>query len=260
MSARLAAAMLAAVSKNPTSVDLVEQVRVATTPFDVDVADGTTSTVNAGLAPVTADQVTGTDVVSSDEVCLIPGASVPAFLDETTKVEINGVRHNITRKRSYGSDAALVGVELIIRRQGVMTLRIYDDTIEAGANAIWNKADDAASAGKVRIYSGSQPALNGVVTGTLLAEFTLSDPAFGVAAASGSGGVKTLNGLPKTEASAPAAGTAGYGVLMDGDDNIILTGTVTATGGGGDFTIDNVSIALTQEVQLTGYTGTLPQS
>lgn len=116
MSARLAAAMLAAVAKNPTSVDLVEQVRTATTPFDVSVADGATSTVDAAIAPVTADQVTGTDVVASDEVCLIPGASVPAFLDETTKVEINGVRHNITRIRRYGSDAALVGAELIIRR------------------------------------------------------------------------------------------------------------------------------------------------
>lgn len=116
MSARLAAAMLAAVNKRPTVVTLVEQLRTATTPFDVDVADGTSSVINAAIAPVTADQVTGTDVVASDEVCLIPGASVPAFLDETTKVEINGVRHNITRKRSYGSDAALVGVELIIRR------------------------------------------------------------------------------------------------------------------------------------------------
>jgi len=141
-----------------------------------------------------------------------------------------------------------------------MSLRIYDATVEAGANAMWDKADDGASFGKIVIHTGGQPALNGALTGTLLAEFTLSDPAFGAAAASGSGAVKTLAGLPKTDASAAATGTAGYGALLDSDDNVKLTGTVTASGGGGDFEIDNVSITITQEVQLTAYTGTLPQS
>jgi len=116
MSAKLAASVLAAVNKDPTSVTFVEQVTVSTTPFDTDTSDGSSVVANAKLAPVTSDQVTGTDVLASDEVLLVPGANVPAFLDGDTKVEVDGIRYNITRVKKYGTAAALVGAELIIRR------------------------------------------------------------------------------------------------------------------------------------------------
>lgn len=140
-----------------------------------------------------------------------------------------------------------------------MALRVYNGPIEAGANAIVDSVDDGAGAGRVEIRSGAQPAVNGALTGTLLSDFTLGDPAYGNAAASGSGGVATAAGLPITDAAAVAAGTAGYGALLDSDSNVKWTGTVTATGGGGDFEIDNVVIALNQEVQLTALNFTLAQ-
>jgi len=141
-----------------------------------------------------------------------------------------------------------------------MTLRIYDATVEAGANAMVDKLEDGAGAGLVRIYTGAQPALNAAVSGTLLAEFTMSDPAFGAAAAAGSGAVATALSMPKTDAAAAATGTAGYGAVVDSNSVVLWTGTVTATGGGGDFEIDNTSITSGQEVQLTSWTFTLPQS
>lgn len=140
-----------------------------------------------------------------------------------------------------------------------MALRIYNAVSEAQGNALVDTPDDGAGAGKVEIRSGAQPALNGALSGTLLAEFTLSDPAFGAAAAAGSGAVATAAGLPITDAAAAATGTAGYGAVLDSDDNVKWTGTVTATSGGGDFEIDNTSITSGQEVQLTAFTVTQPQ-
>lgn len=119
--------------------------------------------------------------------------------------------------------------------------------------------DAGSGVGKVEIYSGTQPAVNGSLTGTLLASFDLDDPAFGNAAASGSGAVATAASLPIASVGL-AAGAAGYGAVVDSDDTVRWTGTVTVTGGGGDFTIDNTSIAVDQVVNLTAFTFTLPQT
>ena len=140
-----------------------------------------------------------------------------------------------------------------------MALRIYNAVVDAGCDAMVDTLEDGAGAGKVQIYTGSQPALNGALSGTLLAEFTMSNPAFGDGTAAGSGSVATAASMPKTDAAAAATGTAGYGAAVDSDDVVKWTGTVTITGGGGDFTIDNLSITSGQEVQLTSWTFTLPQ-
>ena len=140
-----------------------------------------------------------------------------------------------------------------------MAIRVYNAIAEAAGDAIVDTVDDGAGAGRVEIRTGAQPAINGALTGTLLATFTMSDPAFGAAAAAGSGAVATAATLPKTDASADATGTAGYGAVLDSDGNVKWTGTVTATAGGGDFEIDNTSITAGQEVQLTAFTFTQAQ-
>jgi hypothetical protein len=71
---------------------------------------------------------------------------------------------------------------------------------------------------------------------------------------SGTGAV-TLNGT-WTDASADATGTAGHYRLTQGSN--IEEGTVTATGGGGDLTLDNVSIASGQTVTISTWTRTMP--
>lgn len=52
-----------------------------------------------------------------------------------------------------------------------------------------------------------------------------------------------------------AGGTAGYFRIVDSAGTTChLQGTVTATGGGGDMTIDNTSIASGQTVNVTSFT------
>jgi hypothetical protein len=103
----------------------------------------------------------------------------------------------------------------------------------------------------LRIYSGSAPAnCAAAASGTLLAELTL--PSDWMAAASS--GSKALSGTWQ-DASANATGTAGHWRLYDsGGTTCHAQGTVTATGGGGDMTLDNTSIASAQSVTITSFT------
>jgi hypothetical protein len=103
----------------------------------------------------------------------------------------------------------------------------------------------------LRIYSGSAPAnCAAAASGTLLAEATL--PSDWMAAASS--GSKALSGTWQ-DASANATGTAGHWRLYEsGGTTCHAQGTVTATGGGGDMTLDNTSIASAQSVTITSFT------
>lgn len=101
----------------------------------------------------------------------------------------------------------------------------------------------------LEIRSGSVPANCAAAdSGTLLASMTL--PSDWLAAASS--GSKTLLGTWQ-DTSADATGTAGhFRIKVSGTCHI--QGTVTATGGGGDMTLDNVSIASGQQVTITSFT------
>ena len=118
--------------------------------------------------------------------------------------------------------------------------------------------------GRINIYTGSQPTNGGdAATGTLLATLTLSSDAFGAA----SGGVITANSIT-SDTSADATGTAGYFILYNstetapgsaaGSTDKRITGTVTATGGGGDMTFDSISFTSGGTVALTSLTITQP--
>ena len=105
----------------------------------------------------------------------------------------------------------------------------------------------------LRIYSGSMPATPATApSGTLLAEMTLPSDWMAAAAA----GAKAMAGTWQ-DGSANAAGTAGYYRIYDSPGtNCDLQGTVTATGGGGDLTLNNVVLAAGQQVSVTSYTWT----
>jgi hypothetical protein len=101
----------------------------------------------------------------------------------------------------------------------------------------------------LEIRSGSVPANCAAAdSGTVLATITL--PSDWLAAASG--GSKTILGT-WTDASADATGTAGHFRIKQGATTHIQ-GTVTATAGGGDMTLDNTSIAAAQTVTITAFT------
>lgn len=129
-----------------------------------------------------------------------------------------------------------------------MPTRITDAAQNAAVNAVTVLTDAAAAAGTLKIYTGTQPAdADDAPTGTLLATFTLSDPAFAAAVA----GSAALDVTPPVTTTGAAAGTAGYFLIEDSNGLNILMGNITATGGGGDITLDNTSIAVDQTVNLT---------
>jgi len=101
----------------------------------------------------------------------------------------------------------------------------------------------------LEIRSGTVPANCAAAdAGTLLASMAL--PSDWLAAASS--GAKTLLGTWQ-DLSADAAGTAGHFRVKAGA-TCHIQGTVTATGGGGDMTLDNTSIGLGQQVTVTSFT------
>lgn len=120
-------------------------------------------------------------------------------------------------------NARLDAVETTIGTSPV--LKIYDLTAGAPANC-------AAS-----------------ITGTVLATLTL--PSDWMAAASA--GAKAKSGTWE-DTSADAAGSADFFRLFASDGTTChAQGTVTATGGGGDLTVDNVVFAVGQAFTVTGF-------
>lgn len=103
----------------------------------------------------------------------------------------------------------------------------------------------------LKIRTGAAPASCATAdSGTVLA--TLNLPADYLAAASG--GTKAIAGS-WTDASADAAGTAQHFRLYASDGTTCgMQGTVTATGGGGDMTVDNTSFAAGQAFTVTAFT------
>lgn len=102
----------------------------------------------------------------------------------------------------------------------------------------------------MKIRSGSAPADCATAdSGTVLASLTL--PSDWLAAASS--GSKAKSGTWQ-DTSADATGTAAHFRIYDsGGSTCHLQGTVTATGGGGDLTLDNTSIASGQSVTITSF-------
>lgn len=103
----------------------------------------------------------------------------------------------------------------------------------------------------LKIRSGSVPADCGTAdAGSVLA--TLNLPSDWLAAASG--GSKSKSGTWE-DASADATGTAGHFRVYASDGTTVhMQGTITATGGGGDMTLDNTSIASGQQITITTFT------
>lgn len=103
----------------------------------------------------------------------------------------------------------------------------------------------------LRIRTGAAPATCATAdSGTILAEMTLPSDWMNAASA----GSKTMLGTWQ-DASANNAGTAAHFRIYDSAGTTChVQGTVTATGGGGDMTLDNVVIAAAQQVNVTTFT------
>jgi hypothetical protein len=143
-----------------------------------------------------------------------------------------------------------------------VAIRINTAARNAAADAVANLINGGTGAGVLRIYTGSQPATPATApSGTLLAEFTLSDPAFAAA----SGGSAALDVTPALTDDGLAAGTAGWFRILDSTEAAgsglgVIDGSVTATGGGGDLTLNTTTISVGVSVEITSGSITMPAS
>jgi hypothetical protein len=123
-------------------------------------------------------------------------------------------------------------------------------------NALLDALETAVGVSAVlKIRTGAPPANCAAAdSGTVLA--TLNLPSDWMAAAAA--GVKSKSGTWQ-DASADATGTAAHFRVYDsGGATCHMQGTVTATGGGGDMTLDSTSITAGQSVTVTGFDLTAP--
>lgn len=127
-----------------------------------------------------------------------------------------------------------------------MTVRTND----ALANARLDAFDADFNNGALEFYSGAQPAsANSAASGTLLAA---ADPLPADAMAAASSRQKAKAGTWE-DPTANAAGTIGWARLRNAADTKRIDFSVTATGGGGDITVDNTVVALNQKVTITSF-------
>jgi hypothetical protein len=119
----------------------------------------------------------------------------------------------------------------------------------AARNALLDAVEAAAGTAPVlTIRTGTVPANCAAArTGTVLA--TLNLPSNWMADASG--GTKGLAGT-WSDITADAGGTAGH-FSIDQGATCHIQGTVTATGGGGDLQLDNVTIVAGGAVSITAF-------
>jgi len=104
---------------------------------------------------------------------------------------------------------------------------------------------------KLKIRSGSLPSNCAEAdSGSVLA--TIDLPSDWMAAASN--GSKSMSGS-WVDTAADATGTAEHFRIYASDGTTChLQGTITMTGGGGDMTLDNTSIAVGQSITITSFT------
>jgi hypothetical protein len=104
----------------------------------------------------------------------------------------------------------------------------------------------AGNSGKIRLYSGSRPALGGAIT-TLLAELTCN-ATFAPGAASG---VLTLNAITQ-DSTADATGTATWFRMFKSDGTtIVMDGDVGTSGS--DLNMNSTSIVVNGVVAITSF-------
>lgn len=112
------------------------------------------------------------------------------------------------------------------------------------------------NSGYIAIYTGSQPSLDGVVTGTLLVELQFQSTAFGNAFATA--GVVTANANSITPGTATGTGTAGYFALLESDNSTVV-GTGTCGSSGSDLNLTSLTITSGVTVQCPSFSLTQAQ-
>ena len=124
-----------------------------------------------------------------------------------------------------------------------MALQYSTALRDAQANAI---ETTVGTAPRLQLRTGAPPAdCAAADSGTLLAELTLPSDWLNASSAGQVTRIGTWTG------TASAAGNVGHFRLKNNAGSVThMQGTVTATGGGGDMTMDNITLANTQQVDV----------
>lgn len=123
----------------------------------------------------------------------------------------------------------------------------------AAADAVVDLIDGGAGPGLLRIYDGTQPAGpdTAVSTQVLLAELTMSDPAFGAA----SNGVATASAIT-ADSAANATGTASWFRIVTSAGTAVIDGSVGTSAS--DLVLNSTAIQSGAEVSVSSLTYTAP--
>jgi hypothetical protein len=125
---------------------------------------------------------------------------------------------------------------------------VYKDST---GNDFLTRYDTLFPAGAIlEIRTGAPAGPNNAAGGSLLCSITLPASPWAAASAKSKAKSGTWSG------TATGTGTAGHFRLKNAGDTEREEGTITATGGGGDMTVDNTSIATDQTVTVTTFTRT----
>lgn len=125
----------------------------------------------------------------------------------------------------------------------------------AAQNRQADSVGDDFNSGTLKIYTGSQPAsADDAASGTLLVTINLPADAMAAAASGVAAKTGTWSGV------AVADGDAGWFRIANSADTRNYDGAITATGGGGDIELDDVSILTGQTVLIGTFTITQPAS
>lgn len=132
------------------------------------------------------------------------------------------------------------------------SLQLSDAAASALANVLTTLVDGGSGAGTIDVYEGTLPADLDPATDTLLATFTLVDPAAAAAVV----GVAAWDMAPPIDATVAATGTAGYFIASDSAAAAVFGGDVGTTGAIMNFS--SVSWISGGTVSLTSGTVTEP--
>lgn len=140
-----------------------------------------------------------------------------------------------------------------------LNTKISNNAAKAACDAIVDLLDGGAGAGHLKIYDGTQATDPDTAVGAqvLLADLTLSDPAFGAAADANPGGRATASTITG-DSSANATGTASWFRAETSDPTAVIDGSVGTSSA--DLILGSVSITAGVQVNITSWTVTVPES
>jgi hypothetical protein len=134
-----------------------------------------------------------------------------------------------------------------------MTIQFAQTTAHAMLDAI---ETDIGGSPVLYLRSGAQPATCGAAdSGTLISTIAMAADAFSNAAA-----WSKAIGATISDASADNAGTLAHWRVKTSGGTTKLQGSITATGGGGDMTVDNTSVTAGQQIDVTSFAINFPSA